>query len=525
MSLPTIHAISKHTPPLTTRQRDILHTLLHADAPIATAEIGSRLDVTTRQVNYSMKGLQRWLGLYGAVLSVTPGVGVTLQCDEATLNILLVDVTENEGLQLLLTAEQRRQILAFVLLNATEHHILDDFQRTVDVSRTTVLKDLDEVGQWLRPFGLTIERKSNYGTWLSGTEQAKRFALTALYAGDTPFAEPLWQLSFINGLQFRFAADTHLLPILNEITQVTARHDVRLGMEQIARAEARLGMAFSDQAVLHIALMLAIQAERAVGHHLTSATTSAVDEKRLRKRPIWAVAKEIASALEIKRDRSAEIVSIARALLSGTKVARWQGDIDFDPRFAPLIDTLLDQISAAYECTMSDDGTLRDGLIAHLIPACLRVQFGVYLPDEEQMPLSAEKYTFEYQVADEIVDTVNETLTISLPNTIHTALAMLLRAAYIRTRPNALPHVVVVCPSGMATAQLLVARLKVRFAQLGQLRVVSVRDLLSSSAINDCDLVITTVPLPDLQTAVPIIQVHPHLSVDDVTQITEWLAS
>ncbi len=510
--LPTLYM-----PPLTTRQRDILHTLMRSESPLATATIAAQLDVTSRQINYSLKGLERWLLLYGAAVQLTPGVGVSLVCDDAVRQSLLADVALNA--EIVLSAEQRRQIIAFVLLNASSQHILENFQTIVGASRTTVLKDLDAVGVWLQAFGLTIKRKANYGTWLDGHEQAKRFALAALYAGDTPFAESLWELSYTNGLQFRLAADTHLLTILQQIETTTSQHNVRLGMEQIARAEATLGMRFSDHAVLHIALALAIQAQRfAAGKRLT-----AVSEQKewLRQLTVWQAAIDMVGGDDV--EDTDELASIVQYLLAGTKINRWPGDIDLDPRYTPLFDTILHQVGEAYELPiLRHDATLRDGLAANLIPACLRMRFGLYLPHEAQQPISAEKYAFEYQIAKDILNTVEQMMERTLPYYVQVNLAMLLRAAYIRARPKARPNVVVVCPSGMATAQLLVARIKARFQRLGELKVISVRSI--HTADLDSDLILTTVPLSGLETTIPIIEVHPHLSTDDIALITEWLA-
>ena len=64
-------------------------------------------------------------------------------------------------------------------------------------------------------------------------------------------------------------------------------------------------------------------------------------------------------------------------------------------------------------------------------------------------------------------------------------LALLLRAAWIRERPHRESKVLVVCPSGMATAQLLVARLKARFPRLETLNVVSMREIASENLTED----------------------------------------
>ena len=104
-------------------------------------------------------------------------------------------------------------------------------------------------------------------------------------------------------------------------------------------------------------------------------------------------------------------------------------------------------------------------------------------------------------------------------------IALLLRAAYIRERPNRVREVIVVCPSGMATAQLLVARLKTRFPRLNEPRVLSVREL-NAARIAAADLVISTTQLPESYSQyASVIQVHPLLLPEDVEAITNWLSS
>jgi mannitol operon transcriptional antiterminator len=100
---------------------------------------------------------------------------------------------------------------------------------------------------------------------------------------------------------------------------------------------------------------------------------------------------------------------------------------------------------------------------------------------------------------------------------------MLMRAAYIRNR-SYLEHVIIVCPSGMATAQLLVARLGVRFPYLSSQEVVSVRDLTSAMVLS-ADLILTTVPLPRQYAGSPkVIKVHPLLMPEDIEAITKFLS-
>jgi mannitol operon transcriptional antiterminator len=136
----------------------------------------------------------------------------------------------------------------------------------------------------------------------------------------------------------------------------------------------------------------------------------------------------------------------------------------------------------------------------------------------------AEKYTKEHQLAHNLANTVKEFTGTSLPENDINSIAMLLRAAFIREQPNYEHQVLVVCPSGIATAQLLVARLKARFPRLGTIKVISMRELNEASAAAAA-LVISTTKLPSvIQEETDVIQIHPMLRPEDVEAITQWLA-
>ncbi|MEM7802428.1 MAG: PRD domain-containing protein, partial [Chloroflexota bacterium] len=160
----------------------------------------------------------------------------------------------------------------------------------------------------------------------------------------------------------------------------------------------------------------------------------------------------------------------------------------------------------------------------NLIPACLRQRFNLWSPTFlEPNLLSEEDYAYEYDIAHRLANEIEKRTDILLPYIEISHLALMLRAAYIRERPQELKDVLVVCPSGMATAQLLVARLKARFSRLGNLQVISLREL-SDKRYATVDLIISTVPLSQENIKTEVLHVHPLLLPEDITAITQWLA-
>jgi mannitol operon transcriptional antiterminator len=173
---------------------------------------------------------------------------------------------------------------------------------------------------------------------------------------------------------------------------------------------------------------------------------------------------------------------------------------------------------------MSNDLVLRDGLTNHIIPACLRQKFNIWMPFPYPDYTLSDKYTYEVESAEQLSEFIKRRTTYQLPKAEINNIAALLRAARIRLQPHLFRQVLVVCPGGMATAQLLQSRLEARFPRLGPLKVISMREL-SEENIEPADLIISTFPLSDsIMRKIKVIQVHPLLLAEDVEAITRLLS-
>ena len=512
---------------LTTRQRDMLHLLLESSAPLGAADLAERMQLTPRQVNYGLKGLRSWLAQRNVNLEVTPGVGAGLACSPDQQRALERELTAEANFQLVLSVEQRQQLIALILLVANEPLILYQLQQLAQVSRTTILKDLDAVESWIQSLDLKLERRQNYGVWIQGSEKLQRQALAAFLWGQTSLGQPLTAMTHTQGLVFELDSDAGLLPIVEQANKIIRGWDTTRTFGQVTYAEDQLGGRFTDDAVLYLAMVLAIQTER-----VKSGKVVDLPEllwSWLRDLEVWATAVQISNHLGRHVHGSwpdSEIAAIAMHILTAPRNERWPGDLEIDQKFTQLIDELVRRAVAAYGLPHLDqDKPLRDGLVIHITPACLRHRFGLWLPTSSPVTTLSEKYPFERDLAFSLAEVIWEQTAVSLPESEINNIAMLLRAAYIRERPNRVQEVVVVCPSGMASAQLLVARLKTRFPRLGIVRVISMREL-NRDLLDTAELIITTVPLhgnvADYQGK--IIQVHPLLLPEDIEKITQWLA-
>lgn len=512
---------------LTTRQRDILKVLLERNRPIGAVELAGLLRLTPRQVNYSIQGVKLWLQQHNQDLVVVPGIGFSVSISPEQARALLQEVSQASGVQIVLSVSQRQQLLALFLLTRPEPFILSQLEQIAQVSRMTLLKDLDEIETWLKTRNVNLVRKPHFGVQVSGAERDCQQALAEVLWSETPFSgDPITRITHADGLEFELRGDVALLPLVRHVNDFLSKFNLRRTIGLVAKSEEQLGGRFTDDAVLHLALVFAILARRTQdGYHLD------MDEQTLawlQAAKIWPVAAYVGRHLGRDTNttwKPADVAGVAMEMLAAPRNEILPGELERNNEFAALLDRLMESISQAFDIPkMKHDRTLQNGLLNNIVPACFRQRFGMWFPVTLNNASLPEQYERENAIAHEIARMVQEHTGLALPQSEINNLVVLLRAAYIRNRTYRFERIIVVCPSGMATAQLLVARLNARFPYLNTLEVTSLRDL-TPALVASADLILTTIPLPKQYANSPkVIQVHPLLMPEDIEAITQFLS-
>jgi mannitol operon transcriptional antiterminator len=512
---------------LTTRQRDILRVLLELNRPIGSVELAGMLHLTARQVSYSFQGVRVWLQQHNQDLTILPGIGFSVSIPAEQARSLSQELSFHSNVQIVLSVSQRQQLLALFLLTRSEPLILSQLEQIVPISRMTLFKDLDEIENWLKERKVGLIRKPHFGVQVRGAEHDCQQALAEILWGETPFSsDPVTEITHAEGLVFNLSEEAALVPLVGHANQILTKIQMRRAVGLVAKSEEQLGGRFTDDAVLHLALAFAILAWRVqAGHHRE------LDEAALtwlQAAKIWPVASYVARHLGRDTNstwKPADVAGVAMEMLAAPRNEILSGELERNGDFAVLIERLMEYISQAFEIPkLKHDRTLQNGLLNNMVPACFRQRFNLWFPlalNHANLPEQPER---ECSIAQEVARLVQEHTGLKLPQSEINNLVVLLRAAYIRNRTYRFDRIIVVCPSGMATAQLLVARLNARFPYLSTLEVTSLRDL-TTALVASADLILTTVPLPRQFANNPkVIQVHPLLMPEDIEAITQFLS-
>lgn len=511
----------------TTRQREILRLLLDANRPMGSVEMARLLHITPRQVNYSMKGVKVWLRHNGQDLQVLPGAGFAVNLTDSQIQALFQKLNIHSDIHIILSVSQRQQLLALFLLTRTEPVILAQLEQITLTSRMTILKDLDEIEKWLNEQEIRLIRRPHFGILASGLEHNYQQALAKLLWGETPFSvDPITIITHSEGLRFGLEDDAHLSALVNSSNEYLSGLHLRRAIGLVAKAEEQLGGRFTDDAVLHLALIFAIRSNRVQsGNHLVINDELLTS---LKSTKMWPVATYVAGRLGRESSSSwkqADIAGLTTEMMAAPRNDAFPGELERETDFSALCERLMDHIAQSFGIAkVRHDRTLQNGLLNNIVPACFRQRYNLWFPIALNNAGLPEKYEKEHAIAKEVSVLVREYTGVDLPPSDVNNLVVLLRAAFIRNRTYRFDRVIVICPSGMATAQLLVARLHARFPNLSNLQVISLRDL-TPALVSSADLILTTVPLPRQYANIEkIIQVHPLLMPEDVETITQFLS-
>src|SRR5688572_18389929 len=297
----------------TTRQREILKIILDVKRPIGSVELAKLLHITPRQVNYSIKGVKVWLKHHGQDLNVLPGVGFSVNLTADQMRTLVQKINILSNVQIVLSVSQRQQLLALFLLTRAEPVILAQLEQVSNVSRMTILKDLDEIEDWLQGQDIRLIRKPHFGIQVSGAEHNCQQALAELLWGEADFStDPVTAVTHSEGLKFNLQRDARLLPLVGEVDKYLSGLQLRRTIGLVAKAEEQLGGRFTDDAVLHLALVFAIMSSRfQSGKHLNVEDELVVSLQTAR---MWPVASYVANRLGRESNttwRDADIAGVA----------------------------------------------------------------------------------------------------------------------------------------------------------------------------------------------------------------------
>ena len=497
--------------PLDSRVVRIVRWLLDQQEARSTSELAAALVLSERAVRYRLSAVQNFLASHGGELIRQRGTGLSIVADEDVREAIVADLDARTSAPRVYAPDERVHLLLDTLLWTYPDTVsLDRLHDDLEVSKTSARRDLRRCEPWLERMGLPVLRKPGQGVALHGSEQRVRRALVQLFLEAVP-------ADVLDELTTRASEDSQLLQV-----RVPAGLRERLQSLPILSCAETI-----RESVLHDRLALG-------NSEMLYALFVAISECRISQgRPIGLEPGQFLSLIDHPASESVKTLTddLDEQGLSTFSDEEVAGLTEYFLGFEALlsqtsstkeIDRLADDMLAIaterLHASLVDDEELRRSLTMHLTRLVVRIRYElpVHNPLREEI---AARYPDVQAVAVDLAELVGERVGSELNDDEIGFISMYLSGALERGHIRPRKRAMVVCPSGMATAWVLVSRLQAEFPEL------SLADVQSAATYEDSsdgfDIVISTVPL-DFSGA-PVVVVNPLLSSTDVRTIRSAL--
>lgn len=435
---------------MTAREQKLMKHLLLQNRYETVHELAEALQVSTRTVHRELKTIKPMMESFGLALDKQPGKGLKAVGNPEDKQKLLSDLSYEQHEY---SAEERKLLILCSLLESQEPIKLYSLANELQVTNATISYDLDELETWIAPFGLTLIRKRGFGIQLTGPENAKRKIVGNLIVNRLDIQ------SFLEAVELNIKGKPD---DAEKMFGVVNKAELLKMDRLLIQLKEKIAIALSDSSYMALAVHLTFAMDRIrLGETITM---EASELKALQQ------TKEYGSALEMAKElEKAFGVSIPEAEIGYITIHLRSANRKYKTEFKPEdieVETALQTkqligfISEKIKIDLTENGSLYDGLIAHLEPAINRVKENIdmYNPMTEQIK---RDYFLLYMAVEEGMEKFFPGLLFS-DNEIAFIVLHFGSALEIK-REEAKIKALIVCSSGIGSSKMLASRLKKSF--------------------------------------------------------------
>ena len=379
------------------------------------------------------------------------------------------------------------------------------------VAIATISSDLLKLEEQLKPFKLSIVKKRGYGIEISGSEKAKRRAMSYVIAKTLKEDE---LFSFIKE-RIQKKSGNQENSISERLLHLVDREKILIIEDVMQQLNRVLPFPITDNAYVGLIVHLTLAIERIMLGENIQMDTMYLEQ--LTKEPEYRIAQEIITKLSARFQieiPEAEIGYITMHL-QGAKLRQHEGQLLEASNLQTFMQAkkLIQCMEDATGDDLMDNAPLLEGLVTHLKPAIYRIQqdMGITNPLLKSIRKDYEEL---FQIVKDAVGKVFPELRI--PDEEIGYLVMHFGSVLLGLKGEKDLKAYIVCSSGIGTSKMLVSRLQREIPEIAEIKNVSLFEL-NELQISDRDLVISTIYLQDFTKEYMI--VSPFMTQEEIKQV------
>ncbi|WP_099159658.1 BglG family transcription antiterminator [Virgibacillus ndiopensis] len=485
------------------RWKEIIQLLMKSNDPMTSEELSTHLYVSSKTVRNDIKELNRLLQQRDLQIDSYRGKGYQLKImdDEKLTQFIQEHLEEARGV-IPSEPETRVHFLMEKLLLQSDYIKMEDLTEELYISRSTLKSDLKIVREILENYSLSLDQKPNYGIKVIGNETQIRFCIS----------------------EYIFNQKSVLIEDNPDWISILAQKDLEIIKTSILSKMRKHNIIISDMSLQNLITHLAIACKRI---RESNSVEIVQDELRdMKDKKEFAVAKEIVQDVEsgLGVNFSDKEVAYLAIHLQGTKLVNSNHTQEkvpsiIDPKIYTLVTEMVNKIDETYHFKLSDDEELLLALCLHLMPAINRYKYQMNIRNPMLEEIKTN-YPLSFEAALVMVDVLYEKMAIKIDENEIGYVALHIEVAQERRKKhsNHTKRCLIVCASGLGSAQLLLYKLTDKFGN--DLDIVGTTEYynLNANALHNVDFIVSTIPIKQAL-PVPVIQISTVLGDNDVNKI------
>ncbi len=473
---------------------DILKYMYNKNDYVNVHELAEIYKVTDRAIRYKIDKIEDFLVKNGfPYMDRQHSKGVKIVKSKELSTFLKEFAGEYTPYKYIYSKEERFEFMVVKLLQSNKPINMSYFEDTLCISRNTVLKEINDIENWLKKRNINLIRKPRVGIKVDGKEIDKRKAIIDI-TSETMSSEDLVNYvsrkmvqSKINNLQFDILFSDIDVDFLDVV---------------IREAEYQLKREFSDEAYGGLITHLAIMIKRVQLHkeiyipNINEDVITYTEEFRAANHMIERLEKHF--KVKVPEGEKSYIV----IHLLGAKVLKddnlYKDDDGRTKDLYTVIKTITEDIETMYNIDFGEDEKkIIDDLVLHLRPSIYRIKYGSKLVNPLFDDIKMSYSHLFYNVKNAMIH-LEKYIGANIDDQEISYVVMHYAAAMrnLDQKLNQKPRVVLVCGTGIGTAKMLSSKIKEKF----QVEVVDTLASRNMDALNkgQYEYIISTVDIPDL---------------------------
>lgn len=497
---------------------DILLFLKQQKDFVSIKELAERYNLSGRAIRYNINKIELFLVSSGyKYLEKAFQKGVKLPENKELYTFIDSFAEKYTPYQYVYSKQERFSYIAVYLLLKSEPESIRFFEKKLCISKNSVLKALDQLEMVSATRGLVLNRKTNVGIYLEGSERVRRHMLREILFDN------LTSLDILRYMNKKMA-QSKIIALLFE--SLFADVELEKLDQLIGFAEHELRKEFCDESYCMLIIFFTIMIHRIRQKQCMQTVPN--DIKTLKETLEYRVAQKIGFVLGDQYNCVVSIIEVYYITihLLSIKAIKNNGELDVDKKLIQdltmVANSMVNQIETIYGIDFAEDKQEIVGkLLAHLRPVVYRVNYDMCTRNPIYKDILMN-YRQLFVNTKTVCKVFEEYLGKPIDDHEVSYIALLMGAALLRKNKggNTRAKIILVCGTGIATANMIASRINELF-DVDIVGITSSRSI-DTGNMEQADYIISTIDLPGAEPGT-YIKVNPIFLKDDYEKVAAIL--